>query len=134
MRSSILSGQTQILLDAIPAMAPIIASGSLRALATGGTQRSPILPNVPTFAEAGVDFQTSLWVAFMAPKATPQPIIDLLNRTIAGILNRAGHQGCLGEAGATPMMDTPDEFTAFMRREIDKWARVIQANHMPLIE
>jgi tripartite-type tricarboxylate transporter receptor subunit TctC len=134
MRSSILSGQTQILFDAIPAMVPIVASGSLRALATGGEQRSPILPDVPTFAEAGVDFQTSLWVAFMAPKATPQPIIDLLNRTIVGILNRRDIKDAWERQGATPMLDTRDEFTAFMRREIDKWARVIQANHMPLIE
>jgi tripartite-type tricarboxylate transporter receptor subunit TctC len=134
MRSSILNGQTQILFDAIPAMAPIIKAGLLRALATGGTERSPILPNVPTFAEAGVDFQTSLWVAFMAPQATPQPIIDLLNRTIAGILNRQDIRDAWRRQGATAMLDTRDEFTAFMRREIDKWARVIQANHMPLIE
>jgi tripartite-type tricarboxylate transporter receptor subunit TctC len=134
MHSSILNGQTQILFDAIPTMAPIIASGSLRALATGGTERSPILPSVPTFAEAGVDFQTSLWVAFMAPKATPQPIIDLLNRTIVGILSRQDIKNAWQRQGATPMLDTRDEFTAFMRREIDKWARVIQANHMPLIE
>jgi tripartite-type tricarboxylate transporter receptor subunit TctC len=134
MLSSILNGQTQILFDAIPTMAPIIKSGLLRALATGGTERSSILPNVPTFAEAGVDFQTSLWVGFMAPQATPQPIIDLLNRTIVGILSRQDIKDAWQRQGATPMLDTREEFTAFIRREIDKWARVIQANHMPLVE
>src|SRR6202012_4763835 len=77
MRSDILSGQIQILFDSIPTMAPTIQSGMVRALATSGEQRSPILPDVPTFAEAGVPrFQATLWVGFMAPKATPQPIVD----------------------------------------------------------
>jgi tripartite-type tricarboxylate transporter receptor subunit TctC len=134
MRSSILSGQTQMLFEAIPTLAPIIESGALRAIATGGEQRSPILPDVPTFAEAGVDFQTSLWVGFMAPKATPQPVIDLLNRTIVGILKRQDINDAWRKQGATPMLDTRDQFTAFMQREIDKWAGVIQANHLPLIE
>jgi tripartite-type tricarboxylate transporter receptor subunit TctC len=134
MRSSILMGRTQMLFDAIPTMAPIIRSGEVRALATTGEQRSPVLPDVPTFAEVGVDFQTSLWVGFMAPKATPQPVIDLLNRTIVGILNRQDIKDTWQRQGATPIAMTRDEFTAFMQREIDKWALVIKANHMPLIE
>jgi tripartite-type tricarboxylate transporter receptor subunit TctC len=82
MRSDILSGQIQILFDAIPTMAPTIQSGMVRALATSGRLRSPILPDVPTFTEAGVPgFQATLWVGFMAPKATPQPVVDTSART-----------------------------------------------------
>jgi tripartite-type tricarboxylate transporter receptor subunit TctC len=134
MRSDILSGQIQMLFDSIPTMAPTIQSGMVRALATSGKARSPILPDVPTFAEAGVPgFQATLWVGFMAPKATPQPIVDLLNRTIVGILKRADIKDAWEKQGATPMVMTQAEFTAFMDAEIAKWANVIQANHIALI-
>ena len=105
MRSSILSGETQSCSTSSRLWLPIIKSGLLRALGTGGTERSPILPDVPTFAESGVDFQASLWVAFMAPKATPQPIIDLLNQTVVGILNRKDIKDAWQKQGATPMLD-----------------------------
>jgi tripartite-type tricarboxylate transporter receptor subunit TctC len=77
MRTDILGGQIQMLFDSIPTMAPTVQSGMVRALGTSGTARSPILPDVPTIAEAGVPgFQFSQWVGFMAPKAVPQPILD----------------------------------------------------------
>jgi tripartite-type tricarboxylate transporter receptor subunit TctC len=134
MRSDILSGQIQMLFDSIPTMAPTIQSGMVRALATSGKARSPILPDVPTFAEAGVPgFQATLWVGFMAPKATPQPIVDLLNKTIVAILKRPDIKDAWEKQGATPLVMTQAEFGAFMDAEIAKWAKVIQANHIALI-
>src|ERR1700689_5357419 len=89
MRTDILSGQIQLLFDSVPTMAPQIKAGMVRALGTSGKVRSPILPDVPTLAEAGVPgFQATLWVGFMAPKNTPQPIVDQLSRTISDILRR----------------------------------------------
>lgn len=106
----------------------------VRALGTTGTTRSQILPDVPTIAEAGVPgFQFSQWVGFMAPKDTPQPILDLLNRTITGILSRPDIKAAWEQQGATPMAMTQAEFSAFMKGEIAKWAKVIQANHITLI-
>ena len=100
MRTDILSGQIQMLFDSIPTMAPMVKAGMVRALGTSGTVRSPILPDVPTIAEAGVPgFQFSQWVGFMAPKGTPQPIVDLLHNTITGILSRPDIKASLGEAG-----------------------------------
>ena len=82
-------------------MAPQIKAGMVRALGTSGKMRSPILPDVPTLAEAGVPgFQATLWVGFMAPKNTPQPIVDLLNRTITDDPATAGHQGRPGRSKA----------------------------------
>ena len=134
MRSDILSGQIQILFDAIPTMAPTIQSGMVRALATSGRLRSPILPDVPTFTEAGVPgFQATLWVGFMAPKATPQPVVDTLNRAITDILKRPDIKDAWEKQGASPMVMTQAVFTAFMESEIAKWAKVIQANHIALI-
>jgi tripartite-type tricarboxylate transporter receptor subunit TctC len=134
MRTDILGGQIQMLFDSIPTMAPMVQSGMVRALGTSGTTRSPILPDVPTIAEAGVPgFQFSQWVGFMAPKATPQPVVDKLNGTITAILGRPDIKAAWEAQGATPMVMTQAAFAAFMESEIAKWAKVIAANHIALI-
>ena len=126
MRSDILSGQIQMLFDSIPTMAPTIKSGMVRALATSGQNRSPILPDVPTFAAAGVPgFQATLWIGFMASKATPQPIIDLLSRTINDILKRPDIRNAWEQQGAPPMVMTQQECGTFIDAEIAKRAKVI---------
>ncbi len=133
-RGDILSGQIQILFDSVPTMAPLIKSGMVRALGTSGTVRSSILPDVPTLAEAGVPgFQATLWVGFMAPKDTPQPIVDRLNRTITAILQRPELKEAWEKQGATPLVMTQPEFSAFMQAEVVKWAKVVHDNHIALI-
>ncbi|HTH35644.1 MAG TPA: tripartite tricarboxylate transporter substrate binding protein [Xanthobacteraceae bacterium] len=135
MRTDILGGQIQMLFDSIPTMAPMVQSGMVRALGTSGATRSPILPDVPTIAEAGVPgFQFSQWVGFMAPKATPQPIVDKLNGAITTILKRPDIKAAWEAQGATPMVMTQAEFTTFMTVEVAKWAKVITANHITLID
>jgi tripartite-type tricarboxylate transporter receptor subunit TctC len=134
MRTDILSGQIQMLFDSIPSMAPLVKPGMVHALGTTGEKRSPILPDVPTIAEAGVPgFHFSQWVGFMAPKDTPRPIVELLNRTITGILSRPDIKQAWEEQGATPMVMTQAEFAEFMAAELEKWAKVIKANHIALI-
>jgi tripartite-type tricarboxylate transporter receptor subunit TctC len=134
MRTDILGGQIQMLFDSIPSMAPVVKSGMVHALGTTGEKRSPILPDVPTIAEAGVPgFHFSQWVGFMAPKDTPRSIVELLNKTITGILNRPDIKQAWEEQGATPMVMTEPEFAAFMAAEVEKWAKVIKANHIALI-
>jgi tripartite-type tricarboxylate transporter receptor subunit TctC len=133
-RNDILSGQIQMLFDSVPTMSAWIKSGMVRAIATSGKTRSTILPDVPTLAEAGVPgFQASLWVGFMAPAGTPQPVVDLLNREIGKILAHPDIKASWGEQGAIPITMTQPEFKAFMEAEIAKWANIIKANHIPLI-
>jgi len=134
MRGDILSGQIQMLFDSVPTMAPLVKAGMVRALGTSGMARSSILPDVPTIAEAGVPgFHFSQWTGFMAPKGTPQPIVDLLTTTITKILKRPDIEAAWEEQGATPMVMTQAEFSAFMAAEVDVWAKVISANHIALI-
>ena len=135
MRSDILSGQIQLLFDSLPTMAPLINSGMVRALGTSGTTRSPILPDVPTIAAAGVPgFHATLWVGFMAPAQTPQPIVDLLNRTITAILQRPDIKAAWEKQGATPFVMSQAEFQDFMAAEVVKWAKVIKDNRIATIQ
>src|SRR5215813_7604692 len=130
-RNDILGGQVQMLFDSVPTMAPMIKAGLVRALGTSGETRSLILPEVPTIAEAGVPgFNATLWVGFMAPAATPQPIVDKLNHEITRILARPDIKESWEKTGATPIVMTQQDFTAFMNSQVAKWADVIRANQI----
>ena len=130
-RNDILSGQIQILFDSVPTMAPQIKAGMVRALGTSGKMRSPILPDVPTMAEAGVPgFNATLWVGFMAPAGTPKPIIDKLHDEITKILRRPDIKQAWEKTGATPIVMTQPEFKSFMDSQVAKWAEVIKTNHI----
>jgi tripartite-type tricarboxylate transporter receptor subunit TctC len=130
-RNDILSGQIQILFDSVPTMAPQIKAGMVRALGTSGKTRSPILPDVPTMAEAGVSgFNATLWVGFMAPASTPKPIVDKLHDEITKILRRPDIKQAWEKTGATPIVMTQPEFNSFMDSQVAKWAEVIKTNHI----
>lgn len=134
-RTDILSGQIQMLFDSVPTMVETIKSGKVRAIATSGKTRSAIMPDVPTLDEAGAKgFQATLWTGFMAPAGTPQPIIDRLNREIAKAVSNPDVKKKWEAEGANPMVMTQAEYTAFMQAQIDKWARVIKTNGIPLIQ
>jgi tripartite-type tricarboxylate transporter receptor subunit TctC len=133
-RNDILSGQIQMLFDSVPTMAPMIKAGLVRPLGTTGKTRSAILPDVPTIAEAGVaGFNATLWVGFMAPTGTPQPIIDKLNQAITKITSRPDIKEAWEKTGATPISMTQTDFKVFMDGQVAKWANVIKANNIPPI-
>jgi len=125
-RTDILAGQVQMMFDSVPTMAPLVLSGQVKALATTGTERSPILPNVPTMAEAGVPgYEATLWVGLMAPAGTPKPIVELLNREVNKVLNSPNVKDILAQQGAVGMSMTPQEFDAFIRAQIAKWEKIV---------
>jgi tripartite-type tricarboxylate transporter receptor subunit TctC len=104
-----------------------IQNGQLRALATGGEKRSPILPDLPTIAEAGVPgYVASNWWGIVAPAGTPQPIIDKLHDTIAGLLDSADTKKFLDNEGAAPARMSSAEFGKFIEAEIAKWGPVVK--------
>jgi tripartite-type tricarboxylate transporter receptor subunit TctC len=134
MRTDILSGQIQMLFDSVPTMAPLIKAGKVRALGTSGVKRSPILPDVPTLAAAGVPgFQATLWVGFMAPADTPNPILEKLNAEITKIVLRPDIKAAWEKQGAEPVTMTQPQFKAFMDAQIAKWADLIKANDIKAI-
>ena len=130
-RNDILGGQIQMLFDSVPTMAPMIQAGLVRAIATTGKKRSAILPDVPTLDEAGVKgFQATLWVGFMAPAGTPQPIVEKLNSEISRIVSSPAIKKAWDEQGANPITMTQPQFKAFMEAEVEKWAKLIKANNI----
>ena len=130
-RSDIISGQIDMMFDSVPTMVPTIEAGRVKALGTSGKTRSPILPDVPTIAEAGIpDYNATIWIGVMAPAGTPQPIVDLLNREINKILLRADIKESWQRQGAKTMVMTPQEFGAYIQAEIDRWAKLIKANNI----
>jgi tripartite-type tricarboxylate transporter receptor subunit TctC len=128
-RSDIVSGQVQMMFDSVPTMASTIQAGLVRAIATTGKTRSATLPDVPTMNEAGVPgYSATLWVGVMVPAGTPKPIVDLLNREITRIQANPKIKADWDKQGAPPLTMTTAQFDAFMRAEIEKWAKVIKAN------
>ncbi|WP_407118271.1 tripartite tricarboxylate transporter substrate binding protein [Bradyrhizobium sp. LMG 9283] len=126
-RGGVIGGQVQMMIDAVPAMAPNVAENQVRALATTGKQRSAVLPNVPTAIEAGVPgYEATIWLGLMAPAGTPKPVIDKLNAAVNAMVKRPDIVKLWTEQGAAPMSMTPQQFDKFLRGDIAKWADVVK--------
>src|SRR3954463_5435401 len=126
-RSGVIGGQVQMMIDAVPAMAPNVAEGQVRALATTGKARSTVLPEVPTVIESGVPgYDATIWLGLMAPAGTPKPIIDKLNAALNAAVKRPDIVKLWTGQGALPMSMTPAEFDTYLRGDIVKWAEVVK--------
>jgi len=123
----VIGGQVPVMFDGISSALPHIKAEKLRALAVSSASRSPIVPDVPTLAEAGIaGFEANSWLGVLVPRGTPAEIVDLLNRELTRIVRAPPvRQNLLGK-GAESVGGTQLEFAAFIRAEIDKWARVIK--------
>jgi tripartite-type tricarboxylate transporter receptor subunit TctC len=126
-RNDVIGGQVQMMFDAITTMAPNVQAGQVRALGTTGDKRSTVLPDVPTVAEAGVaGYEATIWLGIMAPKGTPQPIVEKLNAEIRKVVNAPAVKETWAKQGAVPMNMTPAEFGAYLEKDIVKWANVVK--------
>jgi tripartite-type tricarboxylate transporter receptor subunit TctC len=125
-RSGVIGGQVQMMIDAVTTMAPNVAAGQVRALATTGKTRSSVLPEVPTASEAGVPgYEATIWLGLMAPTGTPRQIIDKLNAAVNAVVKRPEIIKLWKDQGAVPMSMTPEEFDKYLRGDIVKWANVV---------
>jgi len=123
----LLSGQVQFVVIGIPAAAPHIKAGRLRALALIAPSRAAALPDVPTVAEAGLPkFEVTTWYGILAPAGTPRPIVMRLNAEIVRIMHAPEMTQRLAGMATDPVTSTPEEFAAYIQREIAKWGGVIR--------
>ena len=126
-----LRGETALLFENLISVGAHIKSGKMRALAVGGSKRSNALPNLPTVAESGVPgYDMVLWFGVLAPGGTPRPIVSRLHETMAAILARNDVRARFATLGADPVGSTPAAFDAFIKAEIDKWAKVVKAANL----
>jgi tripartite-type tricarboxylate transporter receptor subunit TctC len=123
---AVIAGEAQLMFSSIVQTVPNIQAGRLRALATGGAKRSPIMPELPTIAEAGVPgYVASDWWGILAPAGTPQPIVAKLHGAIEEVLRSEDTKKNLDEQGATPLHMSSAEFGAYIKSEMTKWGPVV---------
>ncbi len=128
MRSAVIGGHVQMAFDAITTMTANVKAGQVRALATSASKRSSVLPDVPTVAEAGVPgYESTIWLGLMAPKGTPQSVVDKLNAEVRKVVARPDVKAAWDKQGAVALTMTPAEFDAYLRKDIEKWAAVVKA-------
>ena len=126
--TDLLAGQTSLLFGTMPTVLPHAKAGKLRALATIGSVRSAAAPDLPTVAETLPGFEVNNWVGLLAPAATPNDIVRKWNAEVNKIMTGADIKQRLPTEGARYAPNTPEEFGAFIKSEIAKWAPVVKAS------
>ena len=125
--TDLLGGTVPMAMPGTAGMVGHIKAGKLRPLATSGVTRSPQLPEVPTLAESGLaGYSAYVWMGLLAPKGTPQAIIDKLHRELKASLAAPDVKGFFTEAGVEIVGSSPAEFDAYFREERDRWARSVK--------
>ena len=129
----LLDGRIDMALDSLPAYLPHLKSAKVRALAIASTKRSPMMPELPTMAEAGVPGVIAMTdYALYAPAGTPKEVIGLLNREMQAVLQMPDLQAKLAAQGIETAGSTPEALRAEVAAEVVKWDRVIRAANLKL--
>jgi len=127
--TDLLAGNTSMILTGVPAQLPHIKSGRLRALGVASAKRQPLFPELPTIMEGGVKgYEATQWYGVLAPAGTPRPIVDRLNAALVKALQSAEVKERLASEAGEPVGNSPEEFHAFIQKEIARWAPVIRAS------
>jgi tripartite-type tricarboxylate transporter receptor subunit TctC len=123
----VIAGHVGIVFSSLIQTSPYIQGGQLRALGVGSTQRSAVLPDVPTIAEAGVPgYEASNWWGIVAPAGTPAPIVERLYRELRAAVKSPALQEAFAREGAVTLEMTTAEFGDYMQSEMTKWGRVVK--------
>ena len=126
--NDLMGNHVQLMFDSMITTMPLVEGGKLRALAVTGKSRSPALPDVPTIAESGLpEYEATGWTGIVVPAGTPRDIVVKLNRAIVDAVKSPDVQAAFKKQAAVPVGSTPEEFTAFIRKETDKWGQTIRA-------
>jgi len=123
----VVGGHTKVMFSSLVQTTPHIKSGKLRALGTGGLKRNPVLPDVPTVAEAGVpDYEAVNWWGIVTPVGTPAAIVERLHKAVAEVQDSPEVQKQFANEGAEVVKKSTAEFGQFMISEMNKWERVVK--------
>jgi tripartite-type tricarboxylate transporter receptor subunit TctC len=133
--TDLLGGHVQLMFADSPSALPQIKKGKLRALGISARQRSALMPELPTIAEAGVPgYESNSWVGLVAPAGTPAPIVARVNADLVKSLNDPAVKAKLLEVGGEPMPGNPEQFGKFIHAETLKWARIIKEANIPMLD
>jgi tripartite-type tricarboxylate transporter receptor subunit TctC len=122
----LMAGNTKVTFGSTTSTMPHLRSGKVRALALGGAQRSPALPDLPTVTEAGLPYEASNWIGLVAPAGTPAAVVERLHKEIASIQNSPKVQQQFAAEGADIARMSVAEFGAFQASELAKWGKVVK--------
>lgn len=123
----VVAGHVKIMFSSLVQTTPLIKSGQLIPLGTGGAKRNPVLPDVPTIAEAGVPgYEANNWWGMVGPAGMPQPIVDKLYTATQAALKAPELQAQFAREGAATLEMSSDEFAKYIATEIDKWSHVVK--------
>jgi tripartite-type tricarboxylate transporter receptor subunit TctC len=123
----VIGGTVKIMFSSLIQTTPFIKSGQLRPLGVGGAKRSPVLPDVPTIAEAGVPgYVAENWWGIVAPAGTPAPIVETLQKSIQVALKSPELQAEFANEGAATVAMSTTEFGEYIKSEMAKWSRVVK--------
>ncbi|BDB28011.1 MFS transporter [Cupriavidus sp. TA19] len=129
--ADLMGGQVQISFATFASSIQFVRAGKLRALGIAGKKRSALMPDLPTFAEAGIaGYDAELWYSLLAPARTPKAVVDKVNAALVAALKSPDVAGQLAKQGFEPQASTPDELKAYIGKEMSRWQRVIQDNNI----
>ena len=124
---AVTSGEVELIFAVYQNVTSLVKAGKIRMLAVAGPKRWPTLPDLPTVSEAGVPgFAVDNWYGLVAPAKTPKAIVAKINAEILRILNMQDVRDSLDANGMIPLPSTPEQFGAFLKSEIAKWAKVVK--------
>jgi tripartite-type tricarboxylate transporter receptor subunit TctC len=124
--TDLIAGRTQVMFSSLPSVQPHVQAERLKLLATGAPQRTPAIKDVPTIAETLPGYELMTWYAIFAPKRTPTSVIQKLHGELVKILTSPDIAQVFAAQGVDPAHSTPKELEAYMRRESQRWAKVIK--------
>jgi tripartite-type tricarboxylate transporter receptor subunit TctC len=127
-RTDVIGGQVNLMFDAVTTMTEQVKAGKVKAIATTGTKRSSVLPDVPTVEESGVPgYEATIWLGLMAPKGTPAAVVNRLNDAVSKIVSQPEVHQAWARQGAVPLVMNPQVFDKYVRDDVAKWAKVIKS-------
>jgi len=126
--ADVLAGQVPMIFGGITASISLIGGGKLKGIAVTGPKRAKALPQIPAFAETLPGFDITAWYGFLAPAGTPREMVKKIHDDAVAVIRRADFLARLDKDGIEPVANTPEEFAAQIKTDLEKWARIVKAS------